>query len=160
MDGARLGLEASAEEQDAVIAKVIESALEAGQDSVKRGPDLLPVLREAEITVLFCPPVLLTTLTTNPQLDLAYPLCRYIVPAGEAFPSADGSDEAARGGRSALAPGLGDAEDQLGYAEVGTGAAPAFIWHRSGSGQIVMTPTPPRPRTEARRSLRRAAISN
>ena len=49
MDGARLGLEASAEEQDAVIAKVIESALEAGQDSVKRGPDLLPVLREAGV---------------------------------------------------------------------------------------------------------------
>jgi len=34
-------------EQDLVIAGVIESALEAGQESVKRGPDLLPVLREA-----------------------------------------------------------------------------------------------------------------
>jgi acetyltransferase-like isoleucine patch superfamily enzyme len=38
--------------------------------------------------VLFCPPVLLTTLTQAPELDLPYPLCRYIVPAGEAFPSA------------------------------------------------------------------------
>ncbi len=38
--------------------------------------------------MLFCPPVLLTTLTPNPEVDLPYPLCRYIVPAGEAFPSA------------------------------------------------------------------------
>jgi non-ribosomal peptide synthetase-like protein len=38
--------------------------------------------------VLFCPPVLLTTLTATPEVDLPYPLCRYIVPAGEAFPSA------------------------------------------------------------------------
>jgi non-ribosomal peptide synthetase-like protein len=48
----------------------------------------VPVLREAEVTVLFCPPVLLTTLTQSPEVDLPYPLCRYIVPAGEAFPSA------------------------------------------------------------------------
>ena len=39
----------SADEQDAVIADVIERALEAGQESVKRGPDLLPVLREAGV---------------------------------------------------------------------------------------------------------------
>src|SRR4029450_5380235 len=49
---------------------------------------LVPVLREAEVTVLFCPPVLLSTLTPTPEIDLPYPLCRYIVPAGEAFPSA------------------------------------------------------------------------
>jgi amino acid adenylation domain-containing protein len=55
---------------------------------VRSGPDLLPVLRESEVTVLFCPPVLLTTLTSSPELDLPYPLCRYIVPAGEAFPAA------------------------------------------------------------------------
>jgi acetyltransferase-like isoleucine patch superfamily enzyme len=58
------------------------------KEQVRSGPDLLPVLRDAEVTVLFCPPVLLTTLTPTPELDLAYPLCRYIVPAGEAFPSA------------------------------------------------------------------------
>jgi non-ribosomal peptide synthetase-like protein len=58
------------------------------KEQVRSGPDLLPVLREAEVTVLFCPPVLLTTLTQTPELDLPYPLCRYIVPAGEAFPSA------------------------------------------------------------------------
>jgi DAK2 domain fusion protein YloV len=46
---ARLGPDSSAEEQDAVIAEVIASALRAGQDSVKRGPDLLPVLREAGV---------------------------------------------------------------------------------------------------------------
>src|SRR5208337_4996026 len=33
-------------------------------------------------------PVLLTTLTPTPEVDLPYPLCRYIVPAGEAFPNA------------------------------------------------------------------------
>jgi DAK2 domain fusion protein YloV len=45
----RLGPEATAAEQDAVIADVIERALDAGQESVKRGPDLLPVLREAGV---------------------------------------------------------------------------------------------------------------
>jgi len=58
------------------------------KEQIRSGPDLVPVLCEAEVTVLFCPPVLLTTLTPNPELDLPYPLCRYIVPAGEAFPSA------------------------------------------------------------------------
>jgi non-ribosomal peptide synthetase-like protein len=58
------------------------------KEQIRSGPDLLSVLREAEVTVLFCPPVLLTTLTPTPELDLPYPLCRYIVPAGEAFPSA------------------------------------------------------------------------
>ncbi|MGO9961081.1 MAG: DAK2 domain-containing protein [Solirubrobacteraceae bacterium] len=46
---ARLGPEATAGEQDQVIAGVIESALDAGQESVKRGPDLLPILREAGV---------------------------------------------------------------------------------------------------------------
>ena len=58
------------------------------RDQVRSGPDLVPVLRDAEVTVLFCPPVLLTTLTASPELDLPYPLCRYVVPAGEAFPAA------------------------------------------------------------------------
>lgn len=58
------------------------------KEQVRSGPDLVPILREAEVTVLFCPPVLLTTLTPTPEEDLPYPLCRYIVPAGEAFPSA------------------------------------------------------------------------
>jgi non-ribosomal peptide synthetase-like protein len=58
------------------------------KEQVRSGPDLVPILCEAEVTVLFCPPVLLTTLTQTPEVDLPYPLCRYIVPAGEAFPSA------------------------------------------------------------------------
>ena len=58
------------------------------KEQIRSGPDLLPVLREAEVTVLFCPPVLLATLTPAPEQDLPYPLCRYIVPAGEAFPPA------------------------------------------------------------------------
>jgi len=45
----RLGPDATAAEQDAVIAEVIERALDAGQESVRRGPDLLPVLREAGV---------------------------------------------------------------------------------------------------------------
>ncbi len=49
MRDARLGPETTAAEQNAVIAEVIESALAAGEDSVKRGPDLLPVLREAGV---------------------------------------------------------------------------------------------------------------
>jgi non-ribosomal peptide synthetase-like protein len=58
------------------------------KDQIRSGPDLVPILREAEVTVLFCPPVLLTTLTASPEVDLPYPLCRYIVPAGEVFPGA------------------------------------------------------------------------
>src|SRR5580765_3923422 len=58
------------------------------KEQIRSGTDLVAVLREAEVTVLFCPPVLLTTLTETPELDLPYPLCRYIVPAGEAFPNA------------------------------------------------------------------------
>lgn len=49
MPDARLGVDATSGEQDLVIAEVIEGALVAGQDSVKRGPDLLPVLREAGV---------------------------------------------------------------------------------------------------------------
>jgi DAK2 domain fusion protein YloV len=49
MSDGRLGTDATAGEQDQVIAGVIESALEAGQESVRRGPDLLPVLREAGV---------------------------------------------------------------------------------------------------------------
>ena len=58
------------------------------KEQIRSGPDLVPILREAEVTVLFCPPVLLTTLTPSPEIDLPYPVCRYVVPAGEAFPAA------------------------------------------------------------------------
>jgi DAK2 domain fusion protein YloV len=45
----RLSGEAPPEEQDSLIANVLEPALDAGQASVKRGPELLPVLREAGV---------------------------------------------------------------------------------------------------------------
>jgi dihydroxyacetone kinase-like predicted kinase len=46
---ARLNGAATDAEQDAVIARIIERALDAGQESVKRGPELLPVLRDAGV---------------------------------------------------------------------------------------------------------------
>ena len=49
MERTRLGPEATDAEQDEMIAEVIERALDAGQDSVARGPDMLPVLREAGV---------------------------------------------------------------------------------------------------------------
>ncbi|MDE3069547.1 MAG: DAK2 domain-containing protein [Acidobacteriota bacterium] len=45
----RLGPEADARTQDSVIARALESAVGAGQDSVKRGPQLLAALREAGV---------------------------------------------------------------------------------------------------------------
>jgi uncharacterized protein len=45
----RLEEDASDEEQNGIIADVIERALDAGRESVKRGPDLLPVLRQAGV---------------------------------------------------------------------------------------------------------------
>jgi DAK2 domain fusion protein YloV len=49
MREARLPGEASALEQNAVIAELVERALEAGRMSLERGPELLPVLREAGV---------------------------------------------------------------------------------------------------------------
>ncbi|HMC68847.1 MAG TPA: DAK2 domain-containing protein, partial [Mycobacteriales bacterium] len=49
MRDARLDGDAGADEQNEVIAEVIERAVDAGRESVKRGPDLLPVLREAGV---------------------------------------------------------------------------------------------------------------
>jgi uncharacterized protein len=49
MRDARLAADASAEEQNGAIVKVIESALRAGESSVERGPDLLPALRDAGV---------------------------------------------------------------------------------------------------------------
>jgi fatty acid kinase len=46
MSKQRLGADATDAEQDAVLAEVLEQALMAAEDSVERGPDLLPVLRE------------------------------------------------------------------------------------------------------------------
>ena len=49
MDTPRLRERVDQDAQDTLIAAVLESALDAGQESVKRGPDLLAVLREAGV---------------------------------------------------------------------------------------------------------------
>jgi DAK2 domain fusion protein YloV len=49
MERTRLEGEVSDEQQNEVIAEVIERALQAGEQSVARGPDMLPVLREAGV---------------------------------------------------------------------------------------------------------------
>ncbi len=49
MPQTRLDPDAPSERQDALLAEVLERALDAGQQSVKRGPELLPVLREAGV---------------------------------------------------------------------------------------------------------------
>jgi uncharacterized protein len=49
MDPQRLGREATAAEQDELLAEVLENALEAGKEAVERGPDQLAVLREAGV---------------------------------------------------------------------------------------------------------------
>ena len=49
MDTPRLGPDATAEEQDELLAEVLERALEAGKEAVERGPEQLAVLREAGV---------------------------------------------------------------------------------------------------------------
>src|ERR671928_632395 len=49
MDTQRLGPEATDEEQDQLLAEVLENALEAAKEAVERGPDQLSVLREAGV---------------------------------------------------------------------------------------------------------------
>ena len=49
MDKKRLGPESTAEEQDALLAEVLERALEAGSEAVRRGPEQLRALRDAGV---------------------------------------------------------------------------------------------------------------
>ena len=49
MPQTRLTDESHADVQDALLAELLERALDAGEESVKRGPDLLPVLRDAGV---------------------------------------------------------------------------------------------------------------
>jgi DAK2 domain fusion protein YloV len=77
MDAPRLLQSDDAERQDALLAEVMERALDAGQQSVRRGPDLLPVLREAGVvdaggfglTVIFAGVVAALRGAEAPQLD-------------------------------------------------------------------------------------------
>jgi DAK2 domain fusion protein YloV len=49
MDTQRLGPDATSEEQDELLAEVLEHALEAGKEAVDRGPEQLAVLRESGV---------------------------------------------------------------------------------------------------------------
>ena len=49
MENTRLLPDATDEQQDALIAEVLERALDAAKDAVERGPDQLPVLKEAGV---------------------------------------------------------------------------------------------------------------
>ena len=49
MDKQRLGADASPEEQDALLAEVLENALEAAKEAVERGPEQLAILRESGV---------------------------------------------------------------------------------------------------------------
>ena len=49
MDTQRLGPDATAEEQDALIAEVLERALDAAKEAVEKGPEQLAVLKEAGV---------------------------------------------------------------------------------------------------------------
>jgi uncharacterized protein len=73
----RLGPDADPEEQNALLAGILEKAIEAGEASVKRGPELLPVLREAGVvdaggygvTIIFAGIVAALRGTDGPELD-------------------------------------------------------------------------------------------
>ncbi len=77
MPRARLDPTATAQEQDAVIAELLERAIDAGRESVERGPELLPVLREAgvvdagghAVTILFAGIVAALRGTDPPVLE-------------------------------------------------------------------------------------------
>lgn len=72
----RLGSEWNAELQDALIADVLERALLAGEEAVRRGPELLPVLKEAgvvdagghAVTILFAGVVAALRGTEGPEI--------------------------------------------------------------------------------------------
>lgn len=72
----RLGSEWNAELQDSMIADVLEQALLAGEEAVRKGPDLLPVLKEAgvvdagghAVTILFAGVVAALRGTEGPEI--------------------------------------------------------------------------------------------
>src|SRR6202789_2531615 len=76
-EGTRLGPATEAQAQDLAIAQTLEGAVAAGQESVRRGPDMLPALREAGVvdaggyglTVLFAGVVAALRGEDPPELD-------------------------------------------------------------------------------------------
>ena len=77
MPDTRLEPETPPERQDAAIAEILERAVDEGQESVRRTPELLPVLREAGVvdagghalTVIFAGVVAALRGTDAPELD-------------------------------------------------------------------------------------------
>jgi DAK2 domain fusion protein YloV len=77
MSEPRLGSDVLDGEQDAALAEILERAVHAGQDSVKKGPELLPVLRDAGVvdaggyalTVIFAGVVAALRGAEAPELD-------------------------------------------------------------------------------------------
>ena len=77
MPDTRLDPEAPAEHQDQMIAAILERAVDEGQESVKRTPDLLPVLRDAGVvdagghalTVIFAGVVAALRGTEAPEIE-------------------------------------------------------------------------------------------
>jgi hypothetical protein len=73
----RLAGHVSDERQDALLAEVLEAALEAGQQSVRRGPDLLEILRSAGVvdaggyglTIIFAGVIAALRGAEPPELD-------------------------------------------------------------------------------------------
>jgi DAK2 domain fusion protein YloV len=73
----RLGPGASTEQQNAALADILERAIRAGEESVKRGPELLPALREAGVvdsggygvTIIFAGMVAALRGTDGPALE-------------------------------------------------------------------------------------------
>ena len=77
MDRPRLTGRVPDDQQDALLAEVMEGALDAGQESVRRGPELLEVLRSAGVvdaggyglTILFAGVIAALRGTEPPELD-------------------------------------------------------------------------------------------
>ncbi len=76
MPETRLGSDWNPEKQNALIADILERAIEAGEESVRRGPELLPALKEAgvvdaggyAVTVIFAGVVAVLRGTEAPEL--------------------------------------------------------------------------------------------
>jgi len=91
MSNSRLGPDADAALQSEVIADILERAIHAGEASVKRGPDLLPVLREAGVvdaggygvTIIFAGVVAALRGTDGPDLEHHAPPARVTHPEHE-----------------------------------------------------------------------------
>jgi DAK2 domain fusion protein YloV len=88
MPEVRLGADVDAAHQSALLADVLERALEAGEASVRRGPELLPVLREAgvvdagghAVTIIFAGVVAALRGTEAPEIERFAPAARLSVP--------------------------------------------------------------------------------